>query len=319
MPNVTYKTTWFFEGLQGATVGASGIVGWTETWYQTFDSGLPIDYAITQALSTPWIARRLAFMTNQYRLVWVRVSDVANPRNTKLAAINNQFGKIMGPSAQVTCCVLVDIVKLQTDTDLKVHHRRSLFRGLPESMIDGNILIPDGTGYSQMVAFLNYLTKFGSTGSNKTPPVGGYQTPYWQIQYEPSAVLQVAIAGLVVQNGTVPAPAGTPGFNLSVTGTAAIPMQAAGTKVLLKKVGQPRGCNRTWTLITSATGAGPYLLGKSRIPITGTWDGVPGYMQFQAPAYGGADQFTLIGLTSRHTGRPFRLPRGKRSRGSSLL
>lgn len=302
----TFKITWFFEGVQRSEQYSNSFVGWTESWYVESDS---IDAALQAAANTnpglggSYLGYRLLCMPNMYRCVWVRASDPSNPRISKTAAVRNGSG-ILPPqtgntlAAQVTCALLVDFTVLPYTDQPGLHHRRFLIRGLSTTMINGNIVDRTAAAWSAMENFLNYLGK-RPTGS--PVPVPSPQGPY-TMRHQSATPTKIDITALSLGvNGQV--------FSI----TAALGPVSIGQKVILTGIKFPLNLNRTWTFIQDSPG-GVYVLGRSRKQLSGLWVAAQGgFAVIDNPKFKAPDQYLVIGLRTRHTGRPFRLTRGRRS------
>jgi hypothetical protein len=308
----TYKTTWFFEGLQpnlGST--ASSVVSWSETWYQTAAS---VDAALANAISTTpntWLLKRIAFLHALYAVKWCRVSNDADPRQTKLASIGaanrGPIGYVEGggqtpynpaTAAQVNCCALADLAVLPRDGDTKTHHRRILLRGLPQSMINGNTINELGAGYNGLLSFLNYV---GRARSPNFPQAGA--APTWLIRFQSPLQLFQPI-------GTLAVAANLRGLTMS----APLPAAVNGSRIEIRGVVSPQRVNKIWTVrsLAPVAAGGPYNLVRTKFDIVGAWDNT-GSANLIIPAYAPADQYTLIGLRTKHTGSsPFGRTRGRR-------
>lgn len=305
----TFKTSFFFEGVQNvndfAGKGASGVVGWTETWYQTVSGN--IDAALTNAEVDRYIALRTAFLSPIYSIPWVRCSDVANPRSSKTKGVNapGRYGTksfnatTANRAGQVTCAVLVDFARLPTVPKEPVHHRRFLIRALPVDMIVGNILTNVSDSYKAFKKFLIYMGGH-ETGTNETGP----NLPYWQLQFlDPLLSVNWNLVDLV--------PVVANPKTVTITSDALL-LAARGARFIVSRVKEPRGVNRTWTVLTPpAGGSNVAVLGTSRFGITGTYDH-QGQIRPANFGYGVPQQYLIIGLRTKHTGRPFHLTRGRR-------
>lgn len=311
------RVTFFFEGMQVNTNRtASSVVSWTETWY--LNKGTP-DQALQFALArdeNSWMHRRASFLHALYAIKWIRASDVDNPRLTKVAGVNPAFpgkcgtpnednggrlGLVIGgqtTAAQTNCAVEVDMVRLPgADGDI-THHRRSMFRGLPNTMINGNILREEGDGFTRMVNFLRWIAR-GETGS--TQPRLAISD--WMIRYEAQPIVRVPITALAI-NALNPR---------MVDLTASLGNQTKNKKIILQNTQGIQGANRIWTLSANANDPGPYKLGKARNNLAGTWVAGSGSCHVVTYTYGPLDQFTIIGLRNKKFGSsPFGRTRGRR-------
>lgn len=313
-----YKTTWFFEGIQpAANRAASSVSAWTETWYQTTTGN--VDAALNTAITLvegSWVSLRLGFLHALYQLKWCRVSDVNNPRLTKVAAIPGGPSGRVGPinhgrldltqlieAAQVNCCVLCDVTVLPTAPGDRTHHRRILLRGLGSSMIDGNCLNTTSPAFRALVRFLNYVARGESPNVPKPA-----QVPYWQIRVQNFAVPYM----------TLPVPGGlviNPVNDRQIVVNAPLGALTTNSRVTVRGVTSPRGVNKVWTYLSGPPG-GPYVFGKTRFDLAGLWSS-NGSIQVVTPLYFPADQYTIIGMRDKHTGSsPFVRTRGRRRAAS---
>jgi hypothetical protein len=168
-------------------------------------------------------------------------------------------------------------------------------------MIDGNIISP-GAAYNALLSFCNLMGNH-MTGMDPNPLL---VQPY-QVQFQNHFTERVPLLTLVI--------AGPTSRFLTVTNDFG-PL-APGAKLRITGVKFPAFCNRIWK-VRAVVGVGPqpspYSLGNSRRQLAGVWDGV-GFIQPVDPDYAVADQYSVIGLRTRATGRPSPLTRGRRSRG----
>jgi hypothetical protein len=330
MAVTNYKVSFFFEGVQPSRRYASSTVGWTETWYYALDGGL--DAMLDSPDVGRYILLRKAFMPSLYRIAWVRAADMANPRSSKTLAVDNGFGSYSGPPplvegvlgegavvlpgvptptvnptlkpSQVTCAVLVDFVRMPVGGPGLVegaHHRRFLIRGLPDDLINGNVLNLGAQSYRRMRAFLDYV------GNHQLPDPVSQVIPKWLMAYQPAIAAPgySGIALLTIDAG---------GRTIVLTPSVALPAgaQAPGAKLKVYGLGYMSGINRIWTVLAYTPVAGTYSLGTSRKQVFGTLLPGTGKVRFVQPAFGPANQYLIIGMRTKHTGRPFRLTRGKR-------
>jgi hypothetical protein len=305
----TFKCTWFFDGVQ-ANPGATSpsYVGWTETWYTT-TSGT-IEQVLAQMRSVTnqsYAGLRAPFLAGNYDIRWCRASVVTNPRFSKTcgfqAAVQGQTGRIVipdtvvGPAAQVNCCIMVDFyVPPQNILTDKAHHRRFLIRGLPVGLINQNIINEASPFYNNVIAFCNYL------GQSRAPNLGVQAGGTWQMRIQDPATNYVAIT----TPGVVPTLVNPQQIQL----TAALGALAMNQKVTIRKVTYPSFANRVWTVLQAAAGP-PYLLGTFRRQLSGAWSN-DGQAYVPTWLYVAPTQYVIVGLRDRHTGRPFNLTRGRR-------
>lgn len=312
----TYKTSFFFEGFQanpGRT--ASSVVSWTETWYQTAGT---VDQALAFGLSQApgdFAKKRAGILHALYALKWCRVSNVANPRETKVAAFNPAVGGELGippesgggrlilttgamsTAAQINCAVEVDFVVMPIEPTDITHHRRFLLRGLPKSLINGNILNEAGEGWNGLVAFCNFM------GRGPAPILNNAALPgRWQMQLIQQPIAKMPITALTIN----------PANSRQIRVTAALGAVPQNKRVTIQGATGIRGLNRIWTCVAT-TAAPPYALAKSSFNLAGVWDDGTGVVfvnnyQYVAPA-----QYTLIGLRMKKVGSsPFGRTRGRR-------
>lgn len=313
-----YKVTWFFEGVQQASYGASAAVGWTETWY--LSGGGSIDSVFDHPDVNNYTLLRLACLSSRYRMSFIRVALDGIPGTfavgtVKVKTLPNLIGQAptSGGDAQVQCAVLVDFQKLPIAAE-RVHHRKFLLRGLPANVINGNILNTGGIGWPSIKVFLNFI------GQHEVGfPTGKPLATALGIRFQNPAVLPVPLETLssISYDRTLVSGA----FN------DAVPV---GTKYRITKVGgfYRIVLNRTWTVLSAVAGPpAATLLGrlaaKSAFPDSQPTPG-QAYTVYQAPGlgtrqkvspvYGPLSQYAVIGLRSKRTGRLFRQLRGRSTR-----
>lgn len=302
-----YAVTWFFEGLQAANViGRNFACGWTETWYSSPDTA-NVEAALSSAMFGPnYLDLRLACLSNIYRVPWVRASNVNNPRDSKVAHLLNKVGLIDGAAGtnsepmQVQCALLVDFfappIAASNPPD-HAHHRRFLLRGLDGSVASGNVI----ASIASIAAHKAFFDKMGAHETGTGLPPGFVQALFGRMR-------------VVDQNGRpkVPITAMTtlaPPNNRVIELTAALGALNFGDKIQITGVNSPQGVNRIWTVLETAA-APPYKLGGPRRIFAGTFGGL-GRAQKIVYTTVPITQWTLIGLSSRDTGVPFRPLRGR--------
>ena len=300
-----YKTTFFFEGAQKQLgIGGNSTVGFTETWYQTTTD---LERALTRALLPGnYISPRVQCLPRTLTITWVRVSEVDNPRATKVGysgqdgalvdPMNNRFEQGLG---QITCAVLADFTVLPGVAGTSGHHRRFLLRGLTPALTDNNVINPASLQYPKIRQFLDWL------GKHQLPadPIPAF-LGLWHIRCNIDPVVEVNITGLV------PSVLGPTLIDVTLQAPTAL---AIGTKVRISGCKFPRGVNREWTVYQQIGALGAqYTLSKSRFAIAGTFQ-PPAVLRQPAFAYVPPNQYVIVGLRERKTGRPSRLPRGRRS------
>jgi hypothetical protein len=290
-----YKTTFFFEAFQqSAGFDPGSAVGWTETWYQ---QSATIDSALTSADVFRYVSFRRACLATGYKIQWLRVSQVDNPRLTKIRSLGQSLGTAKGDAAQVNCCILVDVTALPNGTDTLTHHRRFLMRGLPVDVINQNVISRTGLNWGAFTRFFEHIG-LHETGTALAGPI---DRSAWLIRGLPSTVVRSQMSTLA---------ATAAGNQISVASAGLT--NTLGQRVLLRGVKFPYFINRVWTDVGAGIGAGERLLAKSRKHIAGTWDG-SGSLTPLNYVYIGGSQYVLIGLRNRETGRPSHLTRGRRN------
>lgn len=315
------KITFFFEGVQAANRYASASLGWTETFY---GSGAPatVDAWLTAPDVIAYIQLRRQTLPRIYRIAWLRVSDEANPRNFKIMAINSATGVALTPGittqsqvvansyGQVQCALLVDLVHLQDNPTDHTHHRKFLMRALPADVIQGNVLNADAPNWPTIVNFLNWLANHES-GAAVIPPgstFGGFALN--------------STLGLKYQNpalntwnalGAVTPVAGDP-RSIDVAGNLG---PLAGRVRIRRAPDANRFLNRVWSIAALTGGPPPTatILGRAKKDITFDAYTPPGPAQWQlaSPLYHIFEQYTIIGLRNKKTGKLFRQLRGRSS------
>ena len=312
-----YKVIFFFESEQQALFGAGSSLGWTETWYTTDQTGAAdsLDSVGTSNDVIQYLLLRAGCLPVIYRISFIRVSKEGNPRAYKIFDVPNKFGNIAGLAAlkggapaalapaQVNCALLVDFMKLPGSTPGEpAHHKKFLMRGVPGQIINGNIIDNQVAEWSLVTKFLNFVGKKIAGGA-----VGAPSAAILGLRFEDPTQVYVPLTGMVI--GGI----GPPDKRLmSVTGVG-LPALARGDHVTIK--GSPDGrLNRNWTNLSGAAG-GPYTLGTLRKPYPGdsftfAGPGVPAMRPVKF-SYGLCDQYTIIGMRNKKTGRVFRQLRGR--------
>lgn len=308
MPN--YQVSFFIEGVQQAEYGASAVLGWSETWYGT-NAG-SVDAILTDRDVTTYIAKRREALAQEYRMSFVRVNDVDNPRLFKILTLQNALGNAKGTGTQYTpaqAALLVDLARLARDFvhNEPTHHRRFLLRGLPDGIISGNVVKTAASGWAAIKAFLQFIGNH-ETG---TPARGaGPNVASWLgARFHDPTFSRAVITSLSVDPN-----------NPRNIRMQPVPIAPDGTRFAIAN-SPYREFNRTWTQI-GTVGTAPtnsVVLGQSRVPLFPTlaYTG-PGKATFQRVAYqyGTFDQFTVIGARIKKTGSVFRHTRGRSSRKS---
>jgi hypothetical protein len=308
-----YRVTWFFEGVQSATYGASAALGWTETWGFTQPSN-NIDDVFKALDILNYTQVRQNILTSQYRMTFIRVTQIASAgniatRKVKVQTLNNKVGTIPVPpqtSAQVQCAILADLQRLPTAPQDKVHHRKFLLRGLPGNVINGNVLDPSGGSWVSVQLFFDFVAQHsvGDVHHGKINATG-LGVVYQDVVNFP----KFSMPGLVVDPVLYP--------NL-IQLNQTLPGGVPGTQWRISNLHRPQSSflNRAWTLIFQ--NVGPPLtvtLGKSRVPMLAQTIAFPneGLIQNMVPIVGPFDQYAIIGLRSKRTGKLFHQLRGRSS------
>lgn len=304
-----FKVTWFFEGLQQAVLGAGSAVGWTETWgLQTASDN--IDDVFTNNDVKLYTSFRQGCLSQGYRMSFIRASNIqqpptVSPRRVKVQALTGIEGaaSLRGQKpAQVQCCVLADMQKLPTAPSDKVHHRKFLLRGLPPDVINGNVINPSATNWPAIINFLNFVAN-KPTGEPNNP---GRATMLGVIYQDQVNFPAIACPALTV-DPTAPRNINfDPGLTVFVPGDV---IRIRGFKGL-----DGVQYNRAWTWIQ--TNAGPpqkAYFGKSRFDLEPGTTGFPTNALLQRVRFvsGPFDQYAVIGLRSKRTGKVFHQLRGR--------
>lgn len=308
------KVTFFLESVQSAGAYASASLGWTETWYGFGGPGT-LDGWLTAPDVEQYILLRRRCLPANYRIAWLRVSDEANPRAFKLRALFNKYGsaidytleyqqQLVGTArGQVQCALLVDMARLPTAANEVTHHRRFLLRALPADVINGNILNVGGPNWNAILAFFQFMGNHETAGR---PSGTSPSTTTLGVKYQ-----DPGSAGWI----TLPAVSATPGDARSIT--VAADVGASARRIRIRRVPDvARDLNRTWTVMSRTAGAaGPSILGRAKRDLQNqVYSGVgPGQYEVVAPLYGIFNQYTIIGLRNKKTGRLFRQLRGRSS------
>jgi len=306
-----WKITFFFESAQQANVGADSSVGWTETFYGTLNGGPDAVYQHPDIAK--YIKLRRNILADIYRISFIRISDDQHPRIVKIFnAGAGVFGslKTTDPdavghdAAQVQCGILVDLQRLGTTPTEKVHHRRFIIRGLVTDVIKGNIIYNQSELWPQHLAFLNFIGQKDATiaGANKNgAALLGCRFQDATPQPQPVTAIQVG--------STL-----TDDFHFGIVSPTLL-LLTPGAKVKVTGVPDNRVLNRIWTYSQTVVSGGSnfYILGKARKPLTPYQPAVTAgiFAQLQQQDYGTFDQYTIIGLRSKRTGKVFRQLRGR--------
>jgi hypothetical protein len=307
-----WKCTWFFEGLQDATLGAGSAVGWTETWGLNDGPNVNIDNCFTNVDVLAYTAARQQCLSVAYRISFLRITAIPQAGNVPVRLVKVQsLPNVQGAAslfghggAQVQCCVLADLMKLPVGFGDKVHHRKFLIRGLPPDVINGNVLNTAAPNWPRFVTFLNFV-------ANK--PTGGAANPgratNLGIVYGDPAFPKRPMPALTVgvttprQISFADITAYMPGDQIRITGWSGL----NGVQY-----------NRAWNWISSAV-VGPdniATFGKSRFDMEPGTSAFPNPGQVQRIRFlaGPLDQYAIIGLRNKRTGGVFHRLRGRSPR-----
>jgi len=325
---VDVKVTYFFEDVTSAHQYTSAALGWTETFYGVGGGTAKtatLDAWLAHTAVNDYVTARLLTMPATYRLAWIRVSDEANPRSFKVKALKAKFGqairqyKVPGastlldiPIGQVQCALLVDLIKLPTTPADHSHHRRFLMRGLPSDVINGNVVETLGPNWSNILAFLNWIA-FKDTGGappglNPAIPPGTFPNDALGLRFQNPANLAYQPS---------PGVTNTTGDARSVVISTTLNGTVGVTDYVLRDFpDNVRALNRTWRLLYSSAlpaPTGSSILGKTRRDMPSVNYVSPGTGKFRQviPAYGLFDQYFIVGLRTKRTGRLFRQLRGR--------
>lgn len=307
-----WKATWFFEGFQGARIGAGAAVGWTESFSIDDGPNTQIDAVFTNPDVLTYTALRQQCLSNQYRISFLRINALQQPgvipsRLVKVQSLNNRQGGasgLGGANAQVQCAVLIDAMKLPVGANDRVHHRKFLVRGLPADVINGNIIDDAAPNWPKFIQFFNFI-------ANK--PTGGVNNP--------ARATQLGIAYQDPAFPAVPCPALTVlAASPRIISFNDITAYAPGETVRIRGWTGVEGIafNRAWNFIYSVV-VGPSTVasfGTSRFDIGAVTTPFPNSAKLQRvrPKVGPLDQYAVIGLRSKRTGKVFHQLRGRSAR-----
>lgn len=311
----TYRITWFFEGFQEATGrGASCFYGWTESWYYTTAGNLDAALAFAGARgNNTWIDLRIRFLHSLYTITAIRAVDVGNVRRAKTVfkRIPGEAGNLTNlpignrlnaaDPAQVTCALLVDFTRLPIGATDLAHHKRVLLRGLSAGAISGNVLSTSALYINPIIRFCNYLGRIESANLLAGARAAATRVPDYFLRYrDAGSAPYVPITALET----------APANNKQIVLTAQLGAVTKGQQLRIAGTREPRGTTRVWTVLADAAGP-PYSLGTARREVSGAWDG-KGKASKVLYLYDAADQYNVVGMRVRHTGRPFVRTRGRR-------
>lgn len=326
-----YRIDWHFTTVQEAAVGRDATYGWVETWGRRAAS---IDAALLFAGDTgadSWLVRRRAFLASLYRVAFVTAtaicvaegegSGLPAPPLTKTLTLYNQSGTAflnegvpLGvPALPVSTAVNVQATRLPGGADPIAHHKKFWLRGLPTTMVNGNILRPTADAYINMLRFLNLVANHETGGA-----VNLVASP-WDMWYQqPDLIIPATpLFDVTVNNNSRR-------FPIITTAGLGVPVGfVRGARVQIRGVTQPPGLNRSWKIqqILEAAPNQTFTLGKAQRDLYPTtqvaFEGFPGAtVRLRRLLFGPADQYSILKLGTKKTGRPPSLTRGRRSRRS---
>lgn len=307
MADRIWQVSFFFESQQQATVGTGSSLGWQEVWYKTYLDTVGIETVIQSADFTDYLKLRTAFMPNIYRCAFIRVSDVSNPRHFKIRAITGNLGTgdvNEENSGQVQCAVLVNmdaIVGPGTPGET-IHHRKFLVRALAKDLVNGNVIQNESDDYTFLKRFLNFVAHRPAG-----QPVNPAQLRFtWGIRWNTQSNVSTTILRMKEDPGSLKR-------SWLVDPPTNLPR---GTKMVIKGIPRPNeDGNRTWTIQghkTVDTVVYDVVTGNRRpidVDYTGPGPGRYTLIDWNSKMF---DQYTIIGLRTKKTGRSFRQLRGRR-------
>lgn len=306
-----FRVTFFFESQQQGQLGVGSSLGWTESWYKV--SSLSLKEVIQDTDLTDYITFRTKFMPKIYRISFIRVNDEDHPRRFKIRGIGNTgFGKVTATDTdfgQVQCAVLVDLERMPIADGEAAHHRRMLLRGLPTDVINGNVLKPTGANWSAIRTFLDFV----GNEDVQVPRTKDIPRFSWGIKYlNPTSTKHNIILA-------TPSVGDANRLHLRCEGQGDfVPPGVGETKrVIVQGIPSPRIFNKTWNFVaTTVIGGDTFLvLERSRERMQGEYNGPgTGNVRLASYLYGQVDQYVIVGLRNRKTGRSFHLLRGRSSR-----
>lgn len=303
-----HKITLSFASTVGAPGTSGARAGWTESWYDPNNGDLPT--AVRKA--NAYVQKRRGLLTSGWTVEFVRVStlDVNNNPLRRGTLVNilpaNGFGRYnivaVGNDEQPYDAQIVPVNSFSGAT------RKFLMRGIGNDVINagGRFLNPP----PYIAAFQNWLGFINGLG------VDGVFGPL-AIKLRSKTAEGIVTQVYTTVQGGVPGTPRTPAIQLTITN---IPPNviAVGNTIVLRNMGVS-GLNGSWLITQTAIvgGTGLVLLAPKRrtvinnIPVGGQ----PSTGSFTTYSYS-LDNIVLASPgngTSRRTGRPSLLPRGRRS------
>ena len=268
-----FKSTLFFR---------QGNYGWTETLYVTKNT-------ITEAAASGMTlaGSRRGLSTDEVELFRVRTARADQPNVVQIDNItgSNRFGNF--PSAPNTDYADDPFTCLLFNASTAEGRKRTLIlRGIPEAIDVNAAYTPTTTWTSRMNSWINLLKQ-----------------QQFQIRVSPPRSAETPISALAVD-------ADDP-YYLRVT--SGVERPPTGSYVSIRGVKLPFGASAIHR-VNLTTANGTYMLGPSRRAYARDpeWDGA-GYLKVLTFSGQNITSLTPSRITKRDTGRPFGLPRGRRS------
>lgn len=275
--------------------------GWSEVYYNSTNDPsayLVLDDASHVVVGCPvWFLEqvRLALLTSQGFLTWIRVSLVGKPGSVRAVGIPPQDGVGLYSSAFGKPAKPAEIfAKLLMRGEAGLTQRKSFWiGGIPEDVIQpGQTYQPNAQFDAALGLFRTLLTSgtYGIVGrqSSTTPPVATAITAF-----------SISSNGLSAQITPLVQPPGNPLTWYVILRSVKYPKTWGGIHRASVTVGVPS----TMTL-------GPFRTPKVSLP---AWDFTSGgTVQALAPPFTGFDRIRADRIALRKVGRPFALPRGRR-------
>lgn len=306
-----YKVTYFFESDQQGEYGTGASIGWTESWY-TQSTGSSLDQVYLQGDFSQYLDLRLAFMPDVYRTSFLRLSQAENPRVFKVFTLGtSRKGQVVPSpgdrgsfSLQVQCAILIDMMRMPTEPFEKSHHKRFLVRGLPAGLVNGNVFDTTTQYWPRLSAFLNFVG-----GHNASVGAGPQGSPWHGLRFFPPAAARINVTNVRADTSD----------KRLIQVQPDIPGLVPGNFVQIQGMVSPhKSLNRVWTLTDRVPGPPVWMIlgiAKGAVadqPAQVLFTG-PGNVRERPIVYGydKFDQWSLIGVRSRKTGRVFHQLRGR--------
>lgn len=269
-----FRVTLFFEYFRN---------GWSETYYRTAADSLT---ALTE--SGILVTRRRSMLNRESSVKYVRVSNVDSQRDARFRALQGVTGR--GTAGQgrrafdeVASEEVYDAVNLRLFATDQAW-RSLLIRGLPtEAFDEDGRLKPASQFITASDDFLTLLTQSYSIRKF------GY-----------SDAVELTAVGIVTRKLA------------TISTGAAIPGVAVGSIVNIRGADGVSNLNGNWR-IQPPVGASPYRVYAKQLNQLGSYTGSSGLVRRIIFTYPAITHGVIVGNSSRKTGRPSYLPRGKRS------